>query len=329
MSDLPQNSKAGAKTANAKAASKTAARRKSVKIVAFDEAKRKSRSKKEFNIARGAVHEGALYDPSEPLSNDADGEKSRIASMVEAKKQARKERQRLRTKAKADKKFDKAYGDGSSAAGTTGGRISIKNSSSGKGRLLGHGRRRSDAGAGSAGSAGSGNAAGPRAAVYKGKMGSSHKKSTRMQTSGTPSATSNASGISLPSFRLPDFSRKISITLAVVLVTAFCAFSLYGPAQQYYTQMRETDRLQAEYAAVAARSDALQSEINSLQTPSGIEDKAHADLGYVKANEQTATVKGITFEDTSEFTSNVVPGSIPAPDTWYSPFLDAFFKYGK
>ncbi len=353
MGKSPKDSKVAAKPQ----------RRKAANVVSFEEARKASRvrlgQRKEFNIARGALREGALYDPNESPAESkqpkrpklvkhsgkeaparaarpkatkqqapaspkptarpkaaraveqvdrpsASEKKSRMAERVEVMREAREERRRARTKAKADKKFDAQYGEASSAATFASGK-----------------RRGADA------PSSRDNAGGPRAAVYEGKMGALHKKSSKLQSKGGGRVGDAAGGMPIPSVRLPRVSRRMGTALVTVVACAACAFSLYGPAQQYYTQMRETDRLQAEYAAVAARSDALQSSIDSLQTDAGIEDKAHADLGYVKSGERTATVKGIDFDDSKQFSTNVVPGSVPAPETWYSPVLDAFFDYSK
>ncbi len=353
--------------------------RKGANVVSFEEARKVARARlgqrKEFNIARGALREGALYNPytnsmeintkqlkelkrpklAKPAAKEAApikeqkadvrptvskpkaakkgkdvefkmdeaprptvakapaaveqvdrpsaaGHKSRFAARVEAMREVREERRRVRTKAKADKKFDKQYGDADGAS-------------------MGVGKRPKAAAAAPR------EGGGPRAAVYEGKMGALHKKASKLQTKGGAHAGVLDGRLSIPSVRLPPISRRMGTTLATVLTCAVCAFSLYGPAQQYYTQMRETDRLQAEYAAVAERSDNLQASIDSLQTNAGVEDKAHADLGYIKSGERTATVKGIDFDNTKEFSTNVVPGSVPAPDTWYSPVLDVLFNY--
>lgn len=348
--------------------------RKGANVVSFEEARKVARARlgqrKEFNIARGALREGALYDPytnsmelgskglkrpkvvksaeKEPSKKEAKkparpkvskkesaepkleeavrptiakapsaveqvdrpsatGHKSRIAARVDAMREVRAERRHARTKVKADKKFDKQYGDAAATAATV---------------ALGKKRPAVDA-------AGARDGAGPRAAVYEGKMGAVHKKASKLQSKGGSHAGGLDGGLAIPSVKLPKISRRMGTALATVLACAVCVLSLYGPAQQYYTQMRETDRLQAEYAAVAERSDSLQASIDSLQTNAGVEDKAHTDLGYIKSGERTATVKGIEFDDTKEFSTNVVPGSVPAPETWYSPFLDVFFNYSK
>ena len=219
---------------------------------------------------------------------------SKVAAASDKMKAKRRERKRARNKAKAEKKFDAAYGG--------------------------------DKGAASAASAPAEGA--PRPAIYEGKMGASHKKSAKLQAKAAGHAIkSAASGFSLPFDKLPDIPLAVGRVLTSVAIVALCVFALYGPAQNYYQQMRETDRLQAEYAAVAARNNTLQSTIDSLSSDEGIEDKAHADLGYIKQGESTATVKGANIIDNTEFSSNVAPGSVSAPETWYSPVLDVLFGY--
>ncbi len=265
-------------------------------------------SKKEFTIARGDVRSGALpMLAEEEIEARAAAEqnrlkqekkqKSRIYAFNEERKKRSEAKQRARKKVKAEKQFEKTYGAGAP-------------------------------GSSAAQAAQAAESAGPRAAVYEGKMGSSHKKSSKMQMKGAGNVLKGmGSKVSVPKIKLSDFTKRLGRVVAVVAVFALFAVMLYGPAQQYYQQMRETDRLQAEYAAVATRTDALQSTIDTLSSEEGIEDKAHTDLGYVKKNEESATVKGLNLVNETEFTSNVAPGSVPAPDTWYSPVLDILFDY--
>ena len=264
-------------------------------------------SRKEIKIARGTERDGALsMRTEEEIEAEARAQEesrkqearknSKVRAFSDKMRKNMEERKRARAKAKAEKKFDAAYG-GDKGAAAQGGQ--------------------------SAPSEG-----GPRAAVYEGKMGSKHKKSTKLQAKAAGQAiASAASSIDLSKAKLPRIPKGLGRALASVGIVALFTIALYGPAQQYYTQMRETDRLQAEYAAVAARNNTLQSTIDSLSSEEGIEDKAHTDLGYVKKGEQTATVKGANIVDNTEFSSNVAPGSVPAPDTWYSPFLDVVFGY--
>lgn len=173
-----------------------------------------------------------------------------------------------------------------------------------------------------------GSSGGPRAALYTGKMGASQKKATRIQGKSGISF----GGFSLPSINLPEFSHAFKRNTAIIICTVAAVMlvgSIYTPAQQYYQQIRERDRLSAEYAAVQERNAALQSTVDWLGTEEGLEDKAHAEFGLINPDEKTASVIGIDVDNTPEFHANVVPGSIPAPETWYSSILDALFFYDR
>ncbi|MEA5019908.1 MAG: septum formation initiator family protein [Gordonibacter sp.] len=166
---------------------------------------------------------------------------------------------------------------------------------------------------------------GSRAAVYKGEMGSSHKRSSRMQNESSSKASSRRSPLAVLSAwrESPKFIGSVATFLCIMLTCWF----LYTPTQQLYQSVREHDRLEAEYAAIEARNNALQSEVQALQTSAGIEDRAHEQFGWVPEGQETANVKGLSnIEDNdSRFTANIVPGSIEAPTTWYSPLLDTLF----
>lgn len=221
----------------------------------------------------------------------------------------RKESKKRKNKAKAEKAFEKAYGE----------------SSQSRSGALGAG----SAGVyGASGGASGAGMAGPRAAVYRGQMGSKQRRASRIQEKSAPSVETKASPkrFSFDIRNLPASASKIVGVVACIAV--FVAF-LYVPAQQYYQQMRERDRLAAEYAAIQQRNDALQETVDALQSEAGIEDKAHSEFGYVKEGEQAVAVTGVELEDTSRFTANIVPGTVPAPETWYSPFLDPLFGYSQ
>lgn len=169
-------------------------------------------------------------------------------------------------------------------------------------------------------------AAGPRAAVYKGEMGAKHRQAARMQNAESPQASAKRgfSFLSLASFKS---SPKLIATAAVTVCLALSCVFLYAPAQQYYHALRERDQLAAEYAALAERNSALESDVASLQTQAGIEDRAHEQFGWVKKGEETANVRGLDLDETSSssFQANIPSGSVEAPETWYSPFLDKLF----
>lgn len=171
-------------------------------------------------------------------------------------------------------------------------------------------------------------ASGSRAAVYKGEMGTKHRQAARMQNeaSGHTKGSLGFSFAGLLSLKSsPKFIAAAAVTACLVLSCIF----LYPGAQQYYHAVRENDRLQAEYTALDQRNSALGGDIGSLQTDAGIEARAHEQLGWVKKGEETANVVGLdiatTADTPSAFPANVVSGSIEAPQTWYSPFLDALF----
>ena len=159
-----------------------------------------------------------------------------------------------------------------------------------------------------------------------GEMGAKHRQAARMQNAESPQASAKR-GFSLGSLASLKSSPKFiaSAAVAVCLVLS-CAF-LYPPAQQYYHALRERDQLAAEYAALEERNGALESDVSSLQTDAGIEDRANEQFGWVKKGEETANVRGLDLDEdeASTFRANITPGSVEAPETWYSPFLDALF----
>lgn len=180
--------------------------------------------------------------------------------------------------------------------------------------------------------------AGPRAAVYKGEMGSQHKKATRLQGegsshggsrggsygggSGSPADDSKAGGFS---FRRIAGSPAFIVLCAILACLLFCGVFLYGPAKQWYQEMRERDRLELEHAAIQERNEQLEASVEYLSTDEGVEDKAREEFGWVKEGEHAVSVSGIEVQKDSDFTANIVSSDIKPPDTWYSGFLDPFF----
>ena len=157
-----------------------------------------------------------------------------------------------------------------------------------------------------------------------------------MQREGTPGAARGGSGASAPAGGLVASivsSRKFVIGIsAVVCLVLVCAF-LYTPAQQYYHAVRAYDQATAELAAVQERNEELSASVESLSTDAGIEALARDDLGWVSEGEALVHVQGLgdteSDEDgTSSTTGNIQPGSIEAPETWYSPILDLIFGEG-
>lgn len=175
---------------------------------------------------------------------------------------------------------------------------------------------------------------GPRAAVYEGRMGRTHHRATRMQETARTGFTMPAfvSGIvgALSLDRLLAHRWFAGATIAVAFVL-FAFTSIYPTAQAYYLQTRANDQLAAEYQAVVDRNTELEQHVSALQTDEGMEQLAHESLGWVREGEHSVSIQ---VGDSADLGSNkmgdtsaVAEGSVPAPETWYSPVLDAVFGY--
>lgn len=169
-----------------------------------------------------------------------------------------------------------------------------------------------------------------RAAVYKGEMGRSHKRAFADLESGRKRA-STGSGAS--SSRTREARKGVS-PLAVFVVVLGCFVvalaMLFPPARQYYIETREQARLQAEYDALSARNQAIESHLEYLKTDEGIEDVAHKELGWVHDGQVAGVVQGLDSSGATAgqaLIAQVKSGSVPAPETWYSPVLDTVFGY--
>lgn len=168
----------------------------------------------------------------------------------------------------------------------------------------------------------------PRAALYTTEMGSRHKRAVSLQgaagrAAGAYSARSSSSSKSAGSAH-PVRTRVLIIAGAFVLCLVAACFFLYEPTKLYYQEMRENQRLQIEYEALQERNEAIQGEVDSLNSEEGVEDRAHQEFGWVKDDEKAVSVTGVTPSD-PEYNANIAPGSIPPPDTWYSGILDPLF----
>ena len=171
-----------------------------------------------------------------------------------------------------------------------------------------------------------------RPALYEMRMGKTHAHSARMQQEANSSAKNPFSRFSLPVL----FSGKGAVIgprlIAVACCILFATVMLYQPLSDYYIESRHLQQLEAEYSALEEQNASLQSEVDYLNTNEGLEDYARYKLGYVRADEQIATVENIdspTINDSSDSVTYTIPsGSISAPDTWYSGVLDVVFGYG-
>lgn len=171
----------------------------------------------------------------------------------------------------------------------------------------------------------------PRAAVYKGQMGASQRRAQRMQTDeAAPPRNRRRARFSKDPLMGAMGSRTFMIGAAVAACLVMSTVFLYPTAQRYYCSVRDHDKLVIEYDALVDRNQGLQSDVDSLQTDAGVEQRAHEQLGWVKKGEESANVRGLNLEETqqgSTITPNISSDSVQAPDTWYSPLLDLVFGY--
>ncbi len=170
---------------------------------------------------------------------------------------------------------------------------------------------------------------GPRAAVYKGQMGASARRAQRMQEQESPAKArkSRFSGFSASALLQ---SRQFLVSAIAAACMVLAVVWLYPTAQQYYCSVRNYDKLALEYEALADRNSTLQTDVDALQTDSGVEQRAHDQLGWVKKGEETAYVSGLSTQSSdsaSSVVANISSDSVQAPTTWYSPVLDIVFAY--
>ena len=160
---------------------------------------------------------------------------------------------------------------------------------------------------------------GPRAALYKGEMGHQHKRMAQMQQS---AVMEGAAPKGLWD-RLVSPKSIVSLVMAVSLVLA-CTF-FYPVAQQFYLTTRHYQQQQAEQAAVNARNEALQDQVDTLSSPEGIEDRARKDFGWIKEGEEGGVVNGLDQGEDDSYIKDIPAGSVEPPQSWYTPLLDMLF----
>lgn len=171
-----------------------------------------------------------------------------------------------------------------------------------------------------------------RAAMYS-MSGSSQKRASRIQSSGSEAK--------LPSVSVPGFLSGISSSpvamrvLGGCIVLGFVCFMLLPPLGDYYKEVRGYQQLEAEYAQLDAYNTQMQAQIDYLNTDEGLEEYARTELGYIRSGEHAVSVEGLSSSsstetaqsDSSDMNLVVSEGSVAAPDTWYSGVLDVVFGY--
>ena len=89
-----------------------------------------------------------------------------------------------------------------------------------------------------------------------------------------------------------DFVRNHTKLVVFLGVVIFLLVGLYPPIRGYYHAVREHDELLVNQQKLEEDKKRLESEVNSLQTKEGIEEKAR-EQGYVSEGEESARVVGL------------------------------------
>jgi cell division protein FtsB len=120
--------------------------------------------------------------------------------------------------------------------------------------------------------------------------------------------------------------KKMIIGSGILLCFAIIVLSLYAPVKSYYLASRANERLQHEYVAVEDRNDQIRAQIAYLNTAEGIADRARERFGWVPEGEQAVNITGLEVSDsTTVLPATVASGSVDAPNTQWTDFLDALF----
>ena len=123
-----------------------------------------------------------------------------------------------------------------------------------------------------------------------------------------------------------EFIRRAAMTLTCLACVVVTCVTLYTPAQQLYSAMRENERLTNELAQNQARVDALQKSVSSLQTAEGVQDMAHKTWGLVMPDEVPITVDNATYTPAdTPIPAEVKRGSGENSSTWVTDILDQVF----
>lgn len=81
-------------------------------------------------------------------------------------------------------------------------------------------------------------------------------------------------------------SRKIRRTVAAGLLGTFLFSVFTVPVRAYIAQRKDLAHLEKEFNSYADANEALQNEVNHLQTPEGVRAAARDQLGYVVPGEK-------------------------------------------
>ena len=154
--------------------------------------------------------------------------------------------------------------------------------------------------------------------------------SAQQDNSDAPDRQAAKRSIRMPSITAPrdteEFIRRAAMTLTCLACVVVTCVTLYTPAQQLYSAMRENERLTNELAQNQARVDALQKSVSSLQTAEGVQDMAHKTWGLVMPDEVPITVDNAPYTPAdTPIPAEVKRGSGENSSTWVTDILDQVF----
>ena len=92
---------------------------------------------------------------------------------------------------------------------------------------------------------------------------------------------------------VPKFLGRVALLVGfLVVVFSFGNSFLVLPLTSWFGQRTEIGSRQAELDTIKAATDELQTEVDRLKTPEGIQDAAREELGYVVAGEARQQIVG-------------------------------------
>lgn len=119
---------------------------------------------------------------------------------------------------------------------------------------------------------------------------------------------------------------KLIVSGGIVLCLLVGVVSLYPALREYYLAYRVNEQLLQELEAVKVRNDEIQGQIDYLNTQEGVADRARERYGWVREGETAVNITGLEISDaTTILPETITSGSIEAPSTWWTSFLDMLF----
>jgi len=119
------------------------------------------------------------------------------------------------------------------------------------------------------------------------------------------------------------------LVVVVLVALGLTLWGFYPVARVQYREERDYAQLRAEYASIQERNVRLGKQVATLQTASGIEDRARESLGLVKRGEHSIVVVDKSQPATGSAASKVpnvdIEEPVKAPRGPWTPVLDFVF----